>query len=248
MSAKDFITNVSKTFDEVPSAQIIQGPTPKYTIKGLKPRVIPVDQTRRPMVRCLWKVNEGALGDHNECGWWYQRPRELWEHVVQRHLGIEKDGEGGWKIDDDDLRTFDCEWAGCHHFSKNRSLSSKYIVGQHIKTHLPDGSAKRALHREHSKFSPSEDDVQPRIWLNTPLDERKEATGIPVSSAIVLRNLARQMVKIEGAKDVEAEGGWIKRVFLPFKEEIFWVMGNNLSLRDYMTALVRVLANAGVLS
>lgn len=132
MAAKDFITNVSSTFSnaqaqviypahwelwkrrlwETDPEQVVQNKEdpsrPKYTIKGVRPRAVPVDSRGRPYLRCLWRTpvvqsveaaaNTNGSTDkpqYQECDLSVARTEEMWEHIVSAHLGIPKDPESG---------------------------------------------------------------------------------------------------------------------------------------------------------
>lgn len=110
MAAKDFITNVSNTFKNA-QAQVVPNyedpKRPKYTIKGVRPRAVPVDSRGRPYLRCLWRTpvlqsvestngaNSNIAPKDQECDLSVAKPEEMWEHVVSTHLGIPKDPETG---------------------------------------------------------------------------------------------------------------------------------------------------------
>ena len=113
----------------------------------------------------------------------------------------------------------------------------------------------------------------PKFFLNTQTDERNDAAGLPLASVLVLRNLIRQLPKAETPvpvlqkagygssrdmnslrhvdenSEVETEDGdvgWVKRLFVPFKEQLYFVMAYNLTLREYIVSITRALAAAGV--
>ncbi|KAF2804713.1 RSC complex subunit Rsc9 [Mytilinidion resinicola] len=100
-------------------------------------------------------------------------------------------------------------------------------------------------------------------YMNTATDERSDAAGLPLASVLVLRNLARQMAKLEdppkedgvpvppktrgGEEDVmiEERDGWVRRVFAPVKDQLYFVMAHNLTLREYMVTLTKAIAAGG---
>ena len=174
MPAKDFITNVSSTFSGA-SAQVLQvSPTQqKYTIKGIRPRAIPVDpSTKKPYTRCQWYtpglLNGTTEGKHftvrSDCGEYAAGAKAMWEHIVSVHLKIPRDDSGKWILEQkpdvnmtngDAVSTsaptrYFCQWGGCKHFHPAGSESA-FEVGQHIKTHLPDTSPLHSLHAKHNR-------------------------------------------------------------------------------------------------
>jgi chromatin structure-remodeling complex subunit RSC9 len=291
MPAKDFITNVSTTFAGASAQVLTVGGQPKYTIRGIRPRSVPVDpNTKRQYMRCCWHppslLNGFADTKHSttniECGEFASGARAMWEHIVSAHLNIPRDQETGqWLLEpkpDIDMDNGDavsatkpqkyfCHWGGCTHFQAN-GTESAFVAGQHIKTHLPDTSIKQAIHARHNR-TPSEsrlltssaqvrhDNFQPQFgqpvglgslglggrhngserngdrgrsegqlpphqpapnfrYYNTASDEANDAAGLPLSSVLVLRNLARQLNKIpppSSVSEVDPQSPTHKRTF-----------------------------------
>jgi chromatin structure-remodeling complex subunit RSC9 len=99
--------------------------------------------------------------------------------------------------------------------------------------------------------------------MNTATDERNDAAGLPLASVLVLRNLARQMAKLDdgpqrdgapsapkvsredGDVKMEERDGWVRRVFAPVKDQLYFVMAHNLTLREYMVTLMKAIAAGG---
>jgi chromatin structure-remodeling complex subunit RSC9 len=243
MPAKDFITNVSTTFGGASAQVLTVGGQPKYTIRGIRPRSVPVDpSTKKQYMRCCWTVPGTVNGQTDlkqttsECGEFASGARAMWEHVVGVHLKVPRDQETGqWLLEpkpDIDMengdaiatskpQTYNCHWANCAHFPTD--TDSAFAAGQHIKTHLPDTSIKQAIHARHnrasedsrpstsstpsntsnlgttSRYSPTSTShsLAPNFrYYNTATDEANDAAGLPLSSVLVLRNLARQLNKI----------------------------------------------------
>jgi chromatin structure-remodeling complex subunit RSC9 len=291
MPAKDFITNVSTTFTGASAQVLTVGGQPKYTIRGIRPRSVPVDpHTKKPYMRCCWHppslLNGLADTKHStpkiECGEFASGARAMWEHVVSIHLKIPRDQETGqWLLEpkpdidmeNDDImataepRKYSCHWGGCTRFQPD-GTDSAYEAGQHIKTHLPDTSIKQAIHARHNR-TPSEsrpltssaqvrhENFQPQFgqpvglgslglggrhtsseknpdrgrserqqpphqpapnfrYYNTATDEANDAAGLPLSSVLVLRNLARQLNKIpppSSVTEIDPQSPTHKRTF-----------------------------------
>ena len=52
---------------------------------------------------------------------------------------------------------------------------------------------------------------------------------------------------VGGGETEDEEGvGWVKRLFAPVKEQLYFVMAYNLTLREYIVSVTRALAAAGV--
>ncbi|OCK77558.1 hypothetical protein K432DRAFT_427916 [Lepidopterella palustris CBS 459.81] len=324
MPAKDFITNVSSTFPGA-TAQVLQvSPTQqKYTIRGIRPRSIPVDPiTRRAYMRCQWHppslLNGHADTKHStaivECGEYAPGAKAMWEHILVSHLNVPRDDMGKWLLEtkpDISMTNgeatspslhYHCHWGGCTHFAPTQGSPSAYEVGQHVKTHLPDTSANHSNRLKHNRtpsnatmlsssaqvnytqFQPAPLYGMPQglhmglgmslpapqaplsvKFMNTATDERNDAAGLPLASVLVLRNLARQMAKLEkpgesenvngyatsrrGSEVTDGEEGiedsWVRRVFAPVKDQLYFVMAHNLTLREYMVSLTKAIAAGG---
>lgn len=93
--AGDFIKNVSNTFSGA-SAQVAGAN--KYVIRGIKPRLVPVDYRGRELSRCLWRVDSNgvtqeysaifAVTDGRECGEFFPSSAAMLEHILSSHLHL----------------------------------------------------------------------------------------------------------------------------------------------------------------
>ncbi|MCJ1319843.1 Chromatin structure-remodeling complex protein rsc9 [Xylographa vitiligo] len=233
LAAAEFIKNVSTTFPTA-NAQVISGVNPRFIIKGIRPRHIPMDTKGRVYSCCLWRTPE----DGKACGEFYLKPADMWDHLITVHVGLSKNEESRWNFLEAKTaaalngQKFTCHWAGCQHFSANGGSDDPYEVGMHIKMHLPDISAM-AGHR--AKFNKpgfpdrssggtggAKSDIsseyvsihgRPAVydhfpWYNTAVDERGDAVGLPLTSVLVLKNLTRNIPKaldaLEGVSDRSA--------------------------------------------
>lgn len=267
LPAAEFIKNVSTTFSGA-NAQVINGPNPKFIIKGIRPRHSPMDPKGRIYARCLWKLP----GAPQACGEFLLTPIQTWEHIVSAHLRLPKRDDGRYSTarpHDSPKQTYHCHWAQCRHFAPTNGSDSPYEVALHVKTHLPDTSPKASLRQPHNRSlpcsetngtQPDADDPDPtgrdaqylsQTWLNTATDERGDAAGLPLTSVLVLRNLARNIAKVgatvrvddagAGAGAIKGEGeGWMERLFGPVRAALWFVMANNRMLAGYVADLMGV--------
>lgn len=212
LPAKDFITNVSNTFSGA-SAQVLTQPATRFVIKGIRPRKNPVDIRGRSYMRCHWHIDDQGA----ECGEFALWPKVMWEHVCEKHLLIPKNNESDkWDLEQSRGRTATCRWAGCRRFDGLKAEScTPGAVGMHVKTHLPDSSERAYTRSKNNVTEKAKGDIgaatTTRSWQmqNTQMDERKEAAGLPLSSVLVLRNLARNIPKIasgEGRGETSVSG------------------------------------------
>ena len=300
LTAKDFITNVSATFPGA-TAQVINTPAPKYTITGIRPRAVPVDMRGKNYLRCLWRMpGSNAECDAFAAKASLMWDHVVSEHLnVPRDPTT-----GKFDLQHAERRAYSCEWGSCKRFRDGTddavggSNTSPYTVAMHLRTHLPDesnqssgssgsggaggsglGKRRRTLTEKElssslSTSTTSSSGKEHKVFLNTQTDERNDAAGLPLASILVLRNLVRQLPKIEppsqeryrgrerqgvdGAAmehvdDVgdeedreEEDASWVKLFFAPVKEQLYYVMAYNLTLREYIASLTRTIAAAGV--
>ena len=244
MQAKDFITNVTAVFPKA-AARVVPDETDrtrsKYTMKGISPRAEPADLRGRPYVRCLWRTPLSTIGgaQFSDCDLWFasSNAEELWTHIIDAHLEIPRDLDNPKKFRDGLLRgsgrKFACMWAGCNRFPLP-GTEDCYKVCMHVKIHLPDhgpGAAHRAKYTRDPKIPISPPKLD-SYHLNTPTDEQGHPVGLPLAGILVLRNLARQMLKIDYS-DPRHKTSLIEKHFSLHQERIFHVMTYNYSLRQY---------------
>ncbi|KAI5241878.1 hypothetical protein E4T43_05198 [Aureobasidium subglaciale] len=216
--AGEFIKNVSNTFSGA-SAQVANS---KYVIKGIRPRKVVHDLEGNAFVKCCWRTDPKDVPQENinifannggkECGEFFVSSKKLWEHILSSHMKIPKktstavngDAEQPQSRNFDFAKAdpslpYDCRWNSCSHQTTGYGFAVNVgFQGRHILTHLPD-SGLLAEHRRQNQRN-SEDVEEPvpsnRIWYRTMADEHSDAAGLPLGSALVLRNIARGVRKM----------------------------------------------------
>ena len=266
LAAADFIKNVSTTFPQA-NAQVIgaNGPSPRFIIKGIRPRRIPVDPRGRVYMACLWS----PPGSFSSCDTFHDGAKSLWEHVVSEHLGLTSNEDNKWDVAalrqkaTEQGQRFDCHWARCQHFGSANGTDDPFAAGMHIKTHLPDVSAKaeyRARFNRVARPKPSDGgsnshgftdkassqaypaEMFPISWLETPYDmEVKDAAGISLAGALVLRNLARTIPKAVIGFMSGSETLWMNELFSPIRPRLFHILSNNHALSYYVSDLIETI-------
>ena len=267
LQAADFIKNVSVVF-KTANAQIVAGANNKFIIKGIRPRRVPVNGAGRAYLRCLWT----PPGIH-PCGQFFLIPENLYNHIASTHLGVPRKEDGKWDLDNAQplQKPLDCYWGGCHIYNRNPDRERSVLrLGVHIKTHLPDSDDKAASQQKYNRTlatqttMPDESAVKASgqnreaVWstqtsYSTPVNEHREATGIPLISLFVLRNIARNIPKAitlveEGrasyltpedrAKWVVGRVNWVDRFFGPLKDRLFHVLAHNPVMAPHVTDLL----------
>ena len=266
LAAAEFIKNVSTIFAGA-NAQVVNGPSQKFIIKGIRPRHAPMDPKGRVYSRCLWEV-PGL----NPCGEFLLKPDDMFEHVVTKHIGMGRKGDGKWDIhcnSSGGMLPYDCFWASCGRFVRRGGKKpTAYELGMHIKTHLPDHSGKAAMRQKNNRtpanqtllttqqadgssvnrnFSP----VDPQLGreatykylrYESTADAQGKAEGLPLPSALVLRMIARNVPK---AAFILAPDDWeafsketMETLFMPVKDRLMYVMAYNPVMVSYMVDIM----------
>lgn len=188
--AADFIKNVSSTFNNA-HAQVINGPQPRFIIKGIRARRILVGPNGEYYYKCLWEI-PGASEQYSPyqkppaktlCSSWHSTRKELWTHLCAAHLGIHKSDNG--QLSNSSTGVYQCCWQGC---LRSLPFSKPNDAGMHVRQHIPE-SAEAAAKAELAGGNEAE--FAKHSWYNTPTDEKGHPCGIPYMSVMVLRNLAR---------------------------------------------------------
>lgn len=221
------------------------GPIPRFVIRGIRARSVPVDLKGQPYAHCLWHVEGGK-----ECGEFAANGKSMWEHVVTAHLGVTKDEAGQYILDVADTTLHNCCWAGCTRFD-GVGAASAFIVGMHVKTHLPDTSSASTQRAKYNitpdQASTTDTTHKPWTMQNTMTDERLEAIGLPLTSALVIRNLARMLPRTSAGLD--KEGGVNENVLWDYfgsvRDQLFYVMAHNQPLREWLAPLAQKLTGEG---
>ena len=257
LQAADFIKNVSVAFTKA-NAHVAAN---KYIMRGIRPRRLPADSTGRSYSRCLWTPH-----GQSTCGQFFLTPKKMFDHVVAVHLNVPTTDEGKWdfsSIQTTSSAYLDCHWAGCRHFLRQScDQPTIFAVGLHVKTHMSDAVDQASSREKHDRTLatqttlPNETDIKAvgqsreEVWssktsYNTTVNERGEATGLPLNSLYVLRNIARNVPKAvtlleEGPDFYEApkKDNWVERLFSPLREQFLYVVAHNPAMSGHVTTLL----------
>lgn len=238
VQAADFIKNVSHTFPTA-QAQVINGPTPRFIIKGIKPRRVLLDLHGRSLFQCLWEVHTaGQMSptDRNThrhiCGSWQSTRERLWTHVMADHLRIPRDSKGGFTYPPVRTSSFMCRWTRC---SRQNPMTTSREFSSHIMAHIPespDAMAKLLDELAGDAKQPDKSEVKHPMY-QTPFDEAGHPAGVAWMSILILRNLARY---------ANRHGGPFKKDGLHLNQRLFGAHRSTLvsmatshrSLRDHL--------------
>ena len=188
--AADFIKNVSNTFNTA-QAQVINGPQPRFIIKGIRPRRVLVDLKGVPLLKCMWE-GKTDLQDllsrspsRHVCGEWYSSRHNLWSHILNDHLRIPK-SEDGKSFSNQETGSYVCRWSGC--MRSPEPITSPRDIGLHVRLHIPDSPTEADGNKSDVLREP---EFTRHTFYSSPVDEKNIPAGIGWTSIMVMRNLAR---------------------------------------------------------
>ncbi|KAJ9613935.1 Chromatin structure-remodeling complex protein rsc9 [Cladophialophora chaetospira] len=241
--AADFIKNVSNTFAAA-QAQVINGPTPRFIIKGIKPRRVAVDVQGRPLFKCMWGLTaptaqepSGRINPRNLCPVWHNKREKLWDHVMTEHLKIEKTPDG--RFHPKGSENWICRWTHC---GRRTSITTNAEIGPHMRMHIPQTAAEQSklIHELANDVKDSDAIQMKHEWHYTAADQTTHPCGIPWMSVMILRNLARYGNK--HGQPFEKDGVRLnERLFGAHKYSLFHVFSVSRTLRDYVNDLLKMI-------
>lgn len=213
LPAAEFIKNVSAAFTTASAMVLPTQQGQKFIIKGIRARETPLGLKGDIYLACKWADHATGLA----CKATLRTPQDLWAHVLGSHLPPPTESTIPAPLH--------CSWSGCKRFG-DRGETDRLKVVAHVRTHMPDKPVVDTLPREEQEMM---EDPEGRVIIKrcqTQLDERGEAGGIPLTSALVLRNIKRR-------------GGVHARELLKSSLEAFYnVMAVNRPLAIYVADLV----------
>ena len=272
LPAAEFIKNVSTIFAGA-NAQVVNGVNHKFIIKGIRPRHAPMDPKGRVYNRCMWKVPGSKSCGEFFLKPKHMFDHLVYDHLgIDRRADGTWNFESTTRASQ---RPDDCYWSSCRHFTNGSKISSPYQLGMHVKTHLPDVSNKAVLRQKNNRTPanqttlPSQraketngysvstgivnvDPAQGReatynyqIFQNTAVDELGNAAGLPLTSVLVLRNLARNIPKAAALLDTIQRDAFridcMEKLFGPLKDRLIFVMAHNKPLAGYVSDVMGLL-------
>jgi chromatin structure-remodeling complex subunit RSC9 len=113
------------------------------------------------------------------------------------------------------------------------------MVAGHVSSHLPEDRPADAEAPTSKRAVLQERIVRKWFYMDTPVSERGEPVGVAYKSALVLRNLARNLPN--GIAPDFNGLSWKKACFLSHRPKIIEVWDRNRSLRKELTELIMIL-------
>ncbi|KAF4461657.1 hypothetical protein FALBO_11539 [Fusarium albosuccineum] len=243
----DFIRNSTSVYKDS-NAQVLRepgDPQQKFIIHGIRARPRPLSLDGKEYGRCLWASNPSNKLE--KCGHFYLQPEKMWNHILTTHMDETRNAEGQF---DNAEKEFTCTWGECSRFGSPTKMHLQDFA-RHINTHISSvlpGEAKSR--QERSWIIPAKTMAVTYEETMTVRDERNpnlppHAAGIPLSAALVLRNMARNVVKTEAEEELLKKqaktgetGGWNETLFRPVLPRLFEILAENRALSPYIASLL----------
>lgn len=247
ISPADFIRNSTAVYKDS-NAQVLRepgDPQQKFIINGIRARPRPLSLDGRAYGRCLWAKSVDSR--HVKCGSLHLDSEQMWEHILTAHLGESRNDSAQF---DNIEKEFVCTWGDCSAYKAPTNMPLANFA-RHILTHvsaiLPNSSG-RVGDTERQWVVPAKMLTVAYEETQTMIDERNphlppQAAGIPLSAVLILRNIARNVVKTEAEAElvkqqgegVVEQGGWLEKLFRPSSPRLFEVLTENVALVSHCT-------------
>lgn len=246
----DFIRNSTSVYKDS-NAQVLRepgDPQQKFIIHGIRPRPRPLSLDGTEYGRCLWATN--PLKKNEKCGQFYLRPEQMWNHILTTHVGEKKREDGQFENVE---KEYVCTWGECTKFDKPTKISLQDHA-RHINTHIlamMAGSGTQSKQHRKPWIIPAKTMAVTYEETVTIRDERNpnappQAAGIPLSAVLVLRNIARNVVKTEAEEELlkqqekgPEQGGWNEKMFRPVLQRLFEILAENKAMVSNLPQIVQ---------
>lgn len=272
IQAAEFIRSISQVYTNA-AARIKKEVTPqgevnKFIIDGIRPRSRPISEEGLEYFPCLWSRKNRLPTDPPmaKCLTWLPGADQMWRHIITDHLGESLDPEtNAVKAKTD---KYVCYWAACGKYNTPTEMSL-FLFSSHIKLHAMQAFVKSGVETAQTPggSTSTKRSSRPHVTpaktimikseetLAVPADQRNPngphtAGGIPLSAALVLRNIARNVVKTEAQeeflKQKAQEGGWIERLFRAQQPRLYEIMTDNKLLAPHIASLLQTINDTPV--
>lgn len=281
ISPADFIRNVTHVWATAGAQIIRgpKGENQKFIIKGIRARPRPVDPDNEgnEYFRCLWTLPGPK---YQKCNLFFANAEKMFYHILSSHLNEKADDEGRYATKEGDYRCFwaGCQKFASP-TNIHLSLLMKHVkthliaVQQNFEAPKPanatasegegaladDSGASPGANVPKRSRRPTVIPAQTFSFTNeetlTTRDERNpnlvQPAGIPLSAVLVLRNIARNVVKTEAQdellKEQEKEGldekarGWNEKLFRAVLPRLHEVMTANRVMAPNLASLLELI-------
>lgn len=245
----DFIRNSTSVYKDS-NAQVLRepgDPQQKFIIHGLRARARPLSLDGAEFGRCLWATNPDKKLE--KCGHFFLKSEQMWNHIMTVHLNCQRN-EGGQF--DNIEREYKCTWAECTKYEQPTKMHL-HNFARHINTHISAMLPDAVREPRKSWIIPAQTMAVTYEETQTVRDERNpnapaQAAGIPLSAVLILRNIARNVVKTDAEEELTKtqsacgeQGGWNEKLFRPVLPRLFEILAENKAMVSYFALLKQLL-------
>ncbi|KAM0486982.1 hypothetical protein ACHAPX_000249 [Trichoderma viride] len=248
----DFIRSSTSVYKDS-NAQVLRepgDPQQKFIIHGIRARPRPLAFDGSEYGRCLWATNVDKKNE--KCGHFYLKQEEMWNHILNTHLNEQRGTNGQYTNAEKEVQ---CTWGECTKYDKPTKMNLQSFA-RHITTHISTMiPGPNAVHRHQRSQWIVPAKTMSIVLEETPTfrDERTpdappQAGGIPLSAVLVLRNIARNVVKTEAEEELLKEqsrspdkGGWNEKLFRPHLSQLYGILAENLAMSPYIASLLELI-------
>ncbi|KAM3558630.1 hypothetical protein MY1884_003891 [Beauveria asiatica] len=248
----DFIRNSTAVY-KGSNAQVLRengDGQQKFIIHGIRARPNPLTLDGKEYGRCLWAADPTRR--NAKCGHFFLKAEQMWHHILTTHLGAITNEDGKFE---DFEKPFICTWGECNKHTKPTKMHLRDFA-RHITTHIsavipgPIGANADGVAPPKKWIVPAK--TMPVTFEETVTvrDERNpqappQAAGIPLSAVLVLRNIARNIVKTEAEEELvklqrgtDEKGGWNERLFRASTPRLYELLAENRPMSPYIASLL----------
>ncbi len=225
LQASEFIKRVSTTFNGATAQVINTGDTPRFIIKGIQPRQRQLALDGRVIHKCPWEVN-GEL-----CNRTYYTPEEGYNHIGKDHLNAPQSAEDtAFASIKADVPKYACHWSRCPDY--NEPINCPRTIMIHVRNHVVVPTVEN---KDTGKES-QPDLVQNPAFLYTQQDVRGDPAGLPMTSVLILKNLARYATRVDQGDQIMMD------LFGAAKQRLSQIWAYNASLHEHMGDLIMMVS------
>ncbi|RNJ61094.1 Chromatin structure-remodeling complex protein rsc9 [Verticillium nonalfalfae] len=195
-------------------------------------------------------IIQGLRARENPVGLDGKDPQQMSVHILTHHLGIAKNAAGTFDNVELECR---CQWGECRKFPEPTNMKL-FQIAHHISVHASIVFPRKTAADGDAAQAPTRDWLKPAVTKSVDYeetamvrDERNpnaplQAAGIPLSAALILRNIARNVPKTQAEAELlrHYEGGWNERLFRCVRPRLFELMGLNKGLAEYIASIIEL--------
>jgi len=170
---------------------------------------------------------------------------------MSAHLNEERKEDGQFENVE---REFTCTWGECIKYQEPTKMHL-HDFARHLTTHISamlPGKGNVLRQAQKPWIIPASTMAISYEETLTVRDERNpaappQAAGIPLSAVLILRNIARNVVKTDAEEELIKEraaqgevGGWNERLFRPVLPRLFEILAENKAMSPYIASLLEL--------